>query len=234
MIETDYVTLKECSGIIAKELSDATFDTALDRLPSADFVTDRIQTDSADWSSHFYDFDKSMRTGLIRTEYLKQSFPILTDEWLMDLAAMILSLGPSIRIAEVCCGIGWLSHWLRTYGVFVTDSIDDMSWMHYKECQYQSFVRKADAVEYMQSGNNDLVILSWPYMDDIALLVWKALDVGQYLLYIGEGCGGCTGSDEFFEEVNDNEVDDGFLLGRSFLSFSGIHDRPVLYRKPGR
>jgi hypothetical protein len=57
---------------------------------------------------------------------------------------------------------------------------------------------------------------------------------GQYLLYIGEGHGGCTADDGFFESTCDHQVlfDEAFnKVSKSFVQFVGLHDMPELYLK---
>ena len=70
-------------------------------------------------------------------------------------------------------------------------------------------------------------------MSDFATQIWKAMRADQYLLYIGEQPGGCTADDEFFELVEDHEVDTPLTegMGRSFVSFWAMHDFPHLFKK---
>ena len=43
----------------------------------------------------------------------------------------------------------------------------------------------------------ELFILAWPQEDDLATLIWQALQPGQRLLYIGEDRDGCTANNGF-------------------------------------
>lgn len=52
--------------------------------------------------------------------------------------------------------------------------------------------------------------------------------VGNYLIYVGEGHGGCTGDDWFFTKLHADfeEVD-----SVDIPSWWGIHDHCVIYKK---
>jgi len=131
-------------------------------------------------------------------------------------------------VVDLCAGQGWMSFWLTKYG-FPVLAIDDQSWKWDKE-QFLSMVIKEDAVTYAKDHSEvDLFILSWPFMDNTAISIWKSMRKGQYLLYIGESEGGCTANDDFFHKTYDNEVTSP--IENNFVAFFGIHDRPILFRK---
>jgi len=96
-------------------------------------------------------------------------------------------------------------------------------------------VTKEDAVRFVKrSGDADMIVCSWPYMNPLMHMIWNAMKPGQYLLYIGEDYGGCTADDGFFNAVSGHEIEDDkdfIKIKKSFIQFSGLHDRPVLYKK---
>lgn len=175
-------------------------------------------------------WDKEVLTFAFRQLYTKSSFIIISDNFLKSLKRMIQNLELS-RVVELACGTGWLSHWMKKYDIPIIDSIDNKSWERFEH--YLPLVTKMDAVKYVKKNNTiELFILSWPYMDNLAKNIWKYMQSGQYLLYIGESCGGCTANDDFFEAISeDNYIEDRWNLWQSLISFSAIHDRPYLYLK---
>jgi hypothetical protein len=125
---------------------------------------------------------------------------------------------------EVGAGSGWLSYWLRRYGVEIPHISDTNEWKHAKpETKAPVDIVFMPGVEAVSSVRAEVVILSWPpYMESLALDVWNTLEEGQYLLYIGESRGGCTG------EFPRPEV---HVDAKTFSSFQGIRDWATLYRK---
>lgn len=82
-------------------------------------------------------------------------------------------------------------------------------------------------------SRTDLVICSWPYMDDTcyqALLeMRRAIPVAQ-MLYIGEPAGGATASKAFFEVAELVEDEDFQAAVQEFRSAYMLKDRPMLFR----
>lgn len=139
---------------------------------------------------------------------------------------------------EVMAGRGWWSYALEQKGVNVI-ATDDFSW-HNKN-KYKKWnetlvaMKERDAVEAVREYGHkvDVVLMSWPFMDDTAYEVIKALyEVNPLAVvaYIGEGNGGCTASDKFFEhfEVIDDELFEG--VERNFESWTGINDSITIGR----
>ncbi len=132
------------------------------------------------------------------------------------------------KIVQLSCGPGWFTYWLRKYGILVEKCVDNFTWKEsFKNKSYLSFVEKGDSIEAAKVDNVEMFILSWPYMDSVAANIWKEMKRGKYLLYIGEEKGGCTADDEFFNLIENKEIQRGF----PFLSFPNIHDRPILFQK---
>ena len=164
-----------------------------------------------------------------KDRYTRKSFPILSDVLLTSFVYMIKELQLK-RVVELNAGIGWLSYWLTKYNVPVFRAIDNKTWKGHED--HLPIITEADSIQYVKKhSGTDLYILSWPYMDDVALHIWQAMKKGQYLLYIGEGDGGCTANDKFHEVTGLYEVDDIWEMNRNAVSFWGIHDKPTLFKK---
>lgn len=205
-----------------------TFDRRRKELPTEARVKEFIVTEWDSWEAIDFGSYKYTATYPIRKEYTKHSFPILTHEFILGVGGLIKELGVE-EIVELACGKGWFSYWLMKYGMKVSSCIDDGSWGKGRGV-YLDIVEKVDAVKFMLGHKEvELFILSWPYMDSLAYDIWMKLQCGQYLFYIGEDEGGCNASDSFFDKVKGSEVQ--FNGALPFVSFSGLHDRLMLYRK---
>lgn len=159
----------------------------------------------------------------IRYKYIKQCFPILSHEFITDLSNFCKDYK---NIVDVGCGRGWMSYWLKKYGVDL-NSVDDMEWPSFEN--YFDFIIKDDAVEYVKNNDCGLIIMSWPnYADPFAYNIWNSMRESQTLIYIGESYG-CTADDDFHKAVEDSEIETS--MNDNFRSFWGIHDAVYVYKK---
>ena len=209
-----------------QEILDTTFSDDSSRLPTIRQIREVVQLDDPNF------WGDTIETFRFREKYIRNSFPILTDDFL-SFAVDILN---DYRVVELACGPGWLTYWLRRYGLEVERAVDDLSWNadgHSTELRYQDWVERGDAVECVRQDPFGLFVMSWPYMDSLAAKVWKSMRRGSVMLYIGEGHGGCTADDEFHELIHLGEVleSETEILEENFVSFWGVHDRPLLVRK---
>jgi len=178
------------------------------------------------------DFERSLVQSIaafeLRHLYRRRLFPLISHEFLVALSGLCSQFK---HVIELSAGTGWLTWWLRKYGTDVKRCVDNKSWQNFH--RYHAFVERADSPSVVQeSPKADLFIICWPYMDPVAYWVWEAMKFGQYLLYIGEGPGGCTADYAFFGEAEGWEIEDDYdAVNEQFLSFYGVHDRVHLYRK---
>lgn len=139
------------------------------------------------------------------------------------------------RCLEVMAGRGWLSYALRKRGVSVK-ATDNFSWSENKGwLPPLTEVEDLDAVKSVQRYGKeiDILFIGWPYMSNDAYKVIKNLhrvNPNAIVVYIGEGPGGCTADDEFFdhfETIEDNEFN---IVQANYQSWWGIRDYPWLGR----
>lgn len=198
------------------------------QLPSVSEIEKEILTD--DWTRFQYRGGDSLRTLRKRDAYTDKTFAILTHEFMCALRDRCKELGIS-SVIELACGVGWLSWWMMKYEIPVKGAVDDFSGPWFKRESGMSFVKEQCAVQCVRFNTcTGMFVLSWPWMDDLAIRVWKAMRPGQYLLYIGEN-GGCNADEEFCNLLTDDEGDIKVERLNGFVSFWGIHDRPYLMRK---
>lgn len=163
---------------------------------------------------------RNFENYLTRSEYIRRSHCLLTHEFLSEITSYLYGK----RIIEVAAGGGWLSEWIERYGVNIIITTDNLSWE--KHLDVLPRVVKKDAAQTVLEHPSDIVVLSWPYMNDMAYSVWNAMRSGQELLFIGEGMGGCTANDNFFESLPSPTY-----FFECLLSWEGIHDYAAIYTK---
>lgn len=212
-------------------LINQTFSCNSERLPTIAQVKSYIYTDRKWVKAGEYDREKHLTTRLVRESYVGQSFVLLTDEFIGSLQRLCHDFS---NIVEIGAGIGWLGHWLGKYGVKIQASIDNKTWPDFPKDQYLDIVVEMDSLEYiLHHPEVELFLLAWPQEDNLATRIWQALQPGQRLLYIGEGRGGCTANNAFFDLLHGHEVENNAIMEmrQSFLSFDDFHDQPHLYLK---
>jgi hypothetical protein len=91
-------------------------------------------------------------------------------------------------------------------------------------------VEKSDSVEAVKKYSDRNVYMAWPpYDHPMAFETVQAMEVVRILIYVGEGHGGCTGDDKFFEYLYSNfeEIE----TTAAIPSWSGIYDNVSVYKK---
>lgn len=168
------------------------------------------------------------------------SFVLISKSWIRPLSKWI----GKRRCLEIMAGTGMLSKALKDENIDII-ATDNYTWG--KETAGDVFsewftkpylwteVEKLDAISAIKKYGKqvDIVICSWPYMDDNlydALIKLRKINPKAILLYIGEDWGGCTASDNFFETatyIDDKEI---YKINKKFQSWAYIHDRIKLYK----
>jgi hypothetical protein len=136
-------------------------------------------------------------------------------------------------ILEVGAGSGYWAHELQLAGAIVKAT--DPGAGSYRSFGYWkklwAEVERLDAVEAVSQYPDWTLLTVWP---DLAPPTWPLEMLHEYagptVLYVGEGHGGCTGSDEF-HELLEEKFD--LVSEINIPQFDGIHDRLFVYqRKP--
>ena len=157
----------------------------------------------------------------------------LSNNWLRPLASWI----GTRKCLEIMGGSGALSKGLQNFGVDIRCT-DDFSWSEQHKWWYEhprTSVEQIGAVEAIQKYGKEveLVLCSWPYTDDAcyhSLMSMREINPTAMMIYIGEGAGGCTVDEKFFETaivVPDSEFQNAV---REYRSAYCIHDRLVLIK----
>lgn len=75
---------------------------------------------------------------------------------------------------------------------------------------------------------NHVLMLCWPPYDEPMAHNCLSAYKGNKVIYIGEGCGGCTGDDKFHEDLSKNF---NLFADMTIPVYWGIHDRLFLYER---
>lgn len=176
------------------------------------------------------DYAKDMMDSYYqRREWTKKGmFAFVSQDWTKPLAKWI----GTRKCLEVMAGAGWLAKALKDEGVDIIAS-DNHTWGRKQEWVLVTDVIEEDAtISVTNHGEfRDILIMSWPYMDDHAYMAAKQMYIQNpkaLILYIGETEGGCTANEKFFEHF-EPILDPQFEQAvENFKSWDGIHDYPYL------
>ncbi len=147
----------------------------------------------------------------------------LTDE----LVDALVRHGPWL---EIGAGSGALSKAIRLKGGRSVPT-DNYTWSDQLPVGQIDKVWKCDGVRaagFIKKLPSVGLLTSWPYMDSMAHDAAALLGIGQKLAYIGEGEGGCTANDDFFDLV-DNQFE--VVEEVPVHQFWGLHDRMTIFRR---
>ena len=147
-----------------------------------------------------------------------------------DLIECLLRFGPIISVGS---GYAYTESIAKSSGcdIIATDLSDPENNGWCRDGKNQMDVIKMSAKEAINLYPERNVFMAWPpYDNPMAYEAVKSIKEGNFLIYIGEGGGGCTGDDDFFEYLYDNfkiveEID--------IKSWSGIYDNCTIYIKNG-
>lgn len=154
----------------------------------------------------------------------KHGYPLVSWDWIDILVSFI---GDS-KCLEVMGGLGTISYALRQKNVDIICT-DNGSWDDKWLVDKWTDVEKKDAIEAIKEYGTsvDYIIMSWPYMDDTAyrcLQTMREINPECKMIVIGEGYGGCTADDDFFENIviiEDSLIDE---MNKKYQTWMGIHD----------
>ncbi|MBU1690650.1 MAG: hypothetical protein KKD65_07920 [Gammaproteobacteria bacterium] len=163
-------------------------------------------------------------------------FCLFTAECIFSLAALCKDK----KVLEAGSGSGWLADQLAQQGIAITAA----DWTDYRQPRdtkrgypMRSVFRLdhlGDAVALLP-GSFDVVLLVWPNLDTpFGEQVAHAMCSGQIMILEGEGKGGSTATDAFFDVLSaDFERLDAetLALNEHHRTFPGLHDRWQILRK---
>lgn len=181
----------------------------------------------------YRNFEINMALMTMRDSYIRQyGFYIVSEGFIEN---TVNFFGKS-RILEVGAGSGFLSACLQSSGIDIIPTDVHLTDNRYGFKKLYTEVLEEDSVKYLKNNrdNFDTLLMSWPnYSSTFAYKIVKNMAPGQTLIYIGEGYGGCTADDNFFDymekhsEVLELETN---KFNESSFSWAGIHDRVQIFK----
>lgn len=158
-----------------------------------------------------------------RNKYIKSfGFPLFAENWVKPLANWI----GDRPCLEIMAGTGFFSYALSLYGCKVK-ATDNYSW----ENRFDNFinVEKLDCIDAIKKYGKSVkfIICSWPYMDDTAyksLLAMREVNPKCRMIYVGEGWGGCTANDAFFDNAEFLDIQGFKDAVKNYRRWAGIQD----------
>jgi len=170
-----------------------------------------------------------------RTKFIKQiGFSLVSLNWIEPLSKWI----GTRKCLEVMAGTGVISYALQQQGINII-ATDDFSWKSHEDWEGNNrlwtTIENIDAIKAVEKYGREtnVIIMSWPYMDDIALKVlqkMREVNPSCVMIYIGEGCGGCTADDEFYNTMEEIEDDEFEIVVNNYQRWWGLHDYPQLIK----
>lgn len=161
----------------------------------------------------------------IRNDFLQKfGFAICTGKAIKAISAFA-------PIVEVGAGCGYWSYELRKAGVDViaTEPNPGQKWNEKMEpWPIWTEMEKLDGVEAVQKYPTRNLLTVWPSYDDPWAQYTLQKFTADYVLYIGEGHGGCT-ADDGFHKLLDKDFEEAEYV--EIPQFFGIHDSLQIYRR---
>jgi len=212
----------------------STQDLSQEQNDNIDSILNRINIKQIPISYPDYLFNNINKWSL-RDQFIKQiGFSLISFDWVIPLSKWI----GNRKCLEVMSGTGALSFAIKQQGTDII-ATDDFSWTGQNNWNqsknYWTDIENIDAVKAVEKYGKDIniVIMSWPYMDDIAYKVLQAMrEVNPFciMIFIGEGYGGCTANDEFFDNIVEIEDKSFNNAVKEYKQWWGIHDYPQLVK----
>lgn len=183
------------------------------------------------------DWEKAQRTigsfDKRKIHNQKLGWFILTQE-VMDKLALFMK---NKTVVEVFAGTGYLANAIRKRA-----GMDEKQYRAYDNASYSRFYEESrhSGVTYKNAfmapiKKAGIVVMTWPpYATNHGERIVKKMCSGQYLVFNGEGRGGCTGNDKMFECLKkdfDHLQDLSECINAHHVRFFGIHDHWEIYRK---
>lgn len=168
---------------------------------------------------------QSFNAFLLREHAIRHmGYALVTKRFARDLAKYI---GDN-KCLEIMAGRGCLSKALKDEGVDIITT-DDYSWSNkFNMHDTWTDVEEIHCLDAIMKYGEDVsyIICSWiPYNNIIgyeALRLMSEINPNCKMIVIGEGEGGCTADDRFFENLEEIDIQEDFMY--SLRRWNGIHD----------
>jgi hypothetical protein len=149
-------------------------------------------------------------------------FAILDSE-IVDILAQ---LGP---LLELGAGSGYWAWELRRAGIdIIATDLEPTEQNEFKFVKFWVPVEQIDAVSAVKKYPNRSLLMVWPsYAKQWPVDALRAYE-GKRVIYVGEGEGGCTATDEFHHYLDQHFE---CVHSAALYQFTGLHDRLEVYER---
>ena len=163
-----------------------------------------------------------------------QGFALLTHEWIDEFVKWI----GDRKCLEIMAGCGSLSKVLKDKNIDII-ATDNYSWGSEaynwnKNKNYWTDIENLDCIKAIEKyKDRDIVIMSWAYMDENAykcLLKMREVKPNMVMVVIGEGEGGCTADDDFFNEYKEIRSKDLDYINLLYQRWDGLYDHIMVVK----
>jgi len=181
------------------------------------------------------DWGESAKTKDKRTkEYLRSIYFRPRYSWSVPTKKAIEEIKAFVgqeTVLEIGSGLGLWSKLMSDAGINIiaTDSPSKEHKGEYLQGEQFTGVEQIDHLDALDKYHDKKVLfLCWPPYD--TPLAHEALEyfTGDKVIFIGEGAGGCTGCDNFFNSLNENWVE---VKKINIPQWDGIHDRMTFWTR---
>jgi len=166
-----------------------------------------------------------------RSAYIQlMGYSLVCRSWVRPLAEFI----GSRKVLEIMSGTGALAKALRDEGTDII-ATDDYSWKATFAGQWTKVEKRSALSAIKKYGKSvDFIIMSWPYLDDMALKSlekMRTVNPDCRLIYIGEPMGGCNADNSFFAGAVLDEADSALdNVRKAYPRWYSFNDTIFLYK----
>jgi hypothetical protein len=166
-----------------------------------------------------------LENSRVRTEYIRRfGFAILSSKTLA-------ALRPYAPFVEVGCGTGYWAYEMRRSGIDViaTEPYPERNGRYLNtDWKLYTQIEKMTGPRAARKYKDRTLLTVWPDYKNRWPAITLSVYQGPRVVYVGEGNGGCTGTDEF-HELLERKFDLEKTI--SIPQFYGIYDRMMIYRR---
>jgi len=168
---------------------------------------------------HAKPYMRSFESYFLRELFCRKvSWAVFTKEWMESLSRFLIASGYR-NVLEVCAGRGLLAQHMLTVCPEIIWTATDRDPV---DKGPGSPVIQMDAIEAVKLYRPDVVFASWiPYE---STLDRELAQLGVPCIFVGEGFGGCTGSEVFWAEQDGYRVFEMPPDFKDLPQWNGIHD----------
>jgi hypothetical protein len=163
-------------------------------------------------------------------DYVTRDTWVKRFSWAIPNSLAILAILDCGPVIELGAGSGYWAMWVELCGGDIKAyDIDPKGGSSYLDASApKHFAVQPGSIEQLENARHRTLMLCWPpYADDFAQRALEAYR-GDRLIFIGEGWGGCTADDTFFDILETRWEEEKYI---EIPRWSGIRDSLRIYKR---